>query len=54
MINTIIIRAVYGPVKRIVAVLSYDSQPGKVGAPRKNVKLYGERVEKIYKERGLL
>lgn len=48
------VRAVYGPTKRIVAVLSYDSQPHKRGSYTKNVALYGERVEKIYKQRGLL
>ena len=48
------VRAVYGPTKRIVAVLSYDSEPHKQGSIMKNVALYGERVEQIYKSRGLL
>lgn len=48
------VRAVYGPQKRIIAILSYHTQPGRSGSPRKNAWLYGERVEKIYKERGLL
>jgi len=45
---------VYGPRTRIVAVLSYHSQPGLAGAVNKNIALYGERVEKIYRQRGLL
>jgi len=48
------VRAVYGQTKRIVAVLSYDSQPHKVGSMMKNVALYGERVEQIYRRRGML
>ena len=85
------VRAVYGPRKRIISILSYHTQPGRSGAPRhsvnnsrsvslpsneqllrsaclklkcqdlycifiirKNAWLYGERVEKIYKERGVL
>ena len=72
------VRAVYGAQKRIIAILSYHTQPGRSGSPRyfvnaclwcttykfflwlslntfrKNAWLYGERVEKIYKERGLL
>ena len=46
------VRAVYGPTKRIVAVLSYDSKPHVRGSYSKNVVLYGERVENIYKQRG--
>jgi len=48
------VRTVYGPTKRIVAVLSYDSKPNIRGSYTKNVVLYGERVENIYKERGWL
>jgi len=48
------VRAVYGPTKRIVAVLSYDSQPNRSGSYKKNIALYGERVENIYRERGVL
>ena len=48
------VRAVYGPTKRIVAVMSYSSQPDVIGSIKKNVGLYGERVEKIYMDRGLL
>jgi len=38
------VRTVYGPKRRIVAVLSYDSLPGRHGSIEKNVQLYGERV----------
>ena len=48
------VRSVYGFSKRIVAVLSCDSEPHKKGSITKNVALYGERVEHIYKQRGLL
>ena len=27
-------RAVYGPQKRIIAILSYHTQPGRSGSPR--------------------
>ena len=48
------VTAVKGPVKRILAVLSYDSRPPAaqtVGHEELNVRLYGERVQKIYDER---
>jgi len=48
------VRTVYGQTKRIVAVLSYDSQPHKIGSVLKNVVLYGDRVEQIYRRRGTL
>jgi len=46
------VRTVYGPRKRIIAILSYHTEPNLKGAVQKNIKLYGERVEKIYRERG--
>ena len=48
------VRTVYGPKKRIISILSYHTQPDLRGSISKNVKLYGERVASIYKERGLL
>ena len=48
------VRAVYGPRKRIIAILSYHTEPNLRGAMQKNIKLYGERVAKIYRERGQL
>ena len=48
------VRTVYGPKKRIISILSYHTQPNLRGSISKNVKLYGERVASIYKERGLL
>jgi hypothetical protein len=48
------IRTVYGPSTRIVAVLSYDDMPDRKMEPQVNVSLYGERVKKIYQERGEL
>eukprot|EP00466_Bigelowiella_natans_P005061 jgi/Bigna1/71562/fgenesh1_pg.16_\ len=46
------VRTVYGGKTRIIAVLSYDTAKGKTSNPAKNVKLYGKRVEAIYKRRG--
>ena len=48
------VRTVYGPKKRIISILSYHTEPNLKGSILKNVKLYGERVANIYKERGLL
>jgi len=48
------VRTVYGPRKRIIAILSYHTEPNLKGAVKKNIKLYGERVEQIYRERGQL
>lgn len=48
------VRTVYGGSKRIVAVLSYDTEVGKCGTPMKNVTLYGDRVRNIYKDRGIV
>lgn len=47
------VRTVFGPRKRIMAVLSYHTDPERTGTPATNVMLYGERVRKIYEERGL-
>ena len=48
------VRTVYGPKKRIISILSYHTEPNLRGSILKNVKLYGERVANIYRERGLL
>jgi len=48
------VRTVYGPKKRIISILSYHTAPNLKGSISKNVKLYGERVANIYRERGLL
>ena len=48
------VRAVYGPRKRIIAILSYDTKPNVKGAVQKNIKLYGDRVAEIYRSRGQL
>ena len=45
------VRTAFGPKKRIVAVLSYDRQPGVVGTQDKNIALYGDRVRQIYASR---
>ena len=37
-----------------MSVLSFHSDPGKKGTPAKNVMLYGDRVKRIYEERGVL
>ena len=47
------VRCVYGGEARTLAVLSYDSIADRVVPPKKNVSLYGERVRKIYQERGV-
>lgn len=47
------VRTVHGAQTRIIAVLSYDTQPGRVGLPFTNVFLYGERVAEIYAQRGV-
>ena len=47
------VRAVFGKTSRIVSVLSYARTPGERGSPEKNVQLYGQRVAKIYEERGV-
>mmetsp|Transcript_14592 Transcript_14592/g.35595 ORF Transcript_14592/g.35595 Transcript_14592/m.35595 type:complete len:338 (+) Transcript_14592:162-1175(+) len=47
------VRTVFGPKTRIIAVMSYDTQPGTHSNPAKNVALYGERVRKIYESRGM-
>lgn len=44
------VRTVYGPKRRIVAVLSYDSMPGRHGTIEKNVQLYGERVRPLIED----
>ena len=45
------VRTVYGPMTRIQSVLSYDTKPNQVSWKENNIRLYGERVAKIYKER---
>ena len=47
------VRTVYGGRDRIQSVLSYAKTANERGTPEKNVTLYGERVEKIYEERGV-
>lgn len=47
------VRSVYGPNKRMIAVLSYDTKEGMRGLPAKNVALYGDRVRAIYTQRGI-
>lgn len=47
------VRNVFGPQKRILAVLSYDSVPGRQAQPKKNVMLYGDQVRSIFQQRGV-
>ena len=47
------VRCVYGGEVRTLAVLSYDSVADRRGHPKKNISLYGERVRRIYQERGV-
>ena len=35
-----------------MSVLSYAKSPAEKGSPEKNITLYGERVARIYKQRG--
>jgi len=42
---------VEGPTRRVVAVLSYDTQPGQHATREKNVEQYGPRVANIYAAR---
>ena len=48
------VRAVYGPVSRIVAVLSYDDVPDRHFPAAKNCWLYGDRLRNVYRDRGQL
>jgi hypothetical protein len=47
------VRTVFGGKDRIMSVLSYAKTPGEEGTPEKNVTLYGERVARIYEDRGV-
>ena len=50
------VTAVKGAVKRIIAVLSYDTRPApeqQVGSQSMNISLYGDRVADIYKQRNM-
>ncbi len=47
------VRTVFGKKDRIMSVLSYARSPGEYSSPEKNVTLYGERVAKIYEDRGV-
>ena len=46
-------RTVFGKRTRIMSVLSYAKTPDEKGSPEKNVTLYGRRVERIYRDRGI-
>ena len=41
------VRAVYGPVARMIAVLSYDTKPGQVSTDEINKRLYGPRCAQV-------
>jgi hypothetical protein len=45
------VRTVYGPKKRIMAVLSYDGRPDKKSTANTNIFLYGDRIKDIYAQR---
>jgi hypothetical protein len=47
------VRTVFGKRTRIMSVLSYAKTPDEKGSPEKNVTLYGRRVERIYRDRGI-
>ena len=45
------VRTVYGPKKRIMAVLSYDTIANKTATKEVNVMLYGDRINQVYAAR---
>jgi hypothetical protein len=47
------VRTVFGKKIRIMSVLSFAKTQGERGSPEKNVTLYGERVARIYDQRGV-
>ena len=46
------VRTVFGKKIRIMSVLSYAKSPAEKSSPEKNITLYGERVARIYEQRG--